>query len=95
MTITLFQTHRFGWHIEIDNGLEWILLLRISDEATARAYVTQEYPDSDPIVEPPNQPTLFGIAETTPKALFREVVAPPKRSKNLVEKLVEDSLRGV
>jgi hypothetical protein len=65
MTITIYSTPRFGWCIEIDNGPEWILHLRLPSEADARAYVTQEYPGVTPTVEQPAQPTLFPSTDAT------------------------------
>lgn len=74
MTITIYPTHRFGWCIEIDNGPEWILHMRLPSEEYTRAYVTQEYPDVTPTVELPEQPTLFESTDAGE-------ITPPKRRK--------------
>jgi hypothetical protein len=67
MTITIFHSARFDWCIEIDNGDEWILHMRLPSEEYARAYVTQEYPYVTPTVEQLAQPTLFDDPAQPPK----------------------------
>jgi hypothetical protein len=59
MTITIFQTVRFGWCVEIDAPPMWKVIMRLPDLETAHTVVVQEYPGVTPTVQQPEQPMLF------------------------------------
>jgi len=68
MTITISLSPRFQWCVEVYNGDEWILYLRIPSREIAEKLVAEKYPGITPTLDVNVQTSLFDELDKTQSA---------------------------